>query len=249
MWAFPLPRALAGALVVAVVLLARPFPSGAGDDPQVRRAVSTFFRHAEVLRLDVVPDLYEGGFARVSVYAANATLAEGGLRVDEAWIRLVGISFNPAALRAGEFRVESVRDTAIHMRVSLENLERHFIERNPWKDIRLWTQDGFLYGRGTVPLAGIATRMELRGFFAVGNTPELYFYVDRLRVNGLPVPEALLREMERRYNPLLTQADWPVRFKLRSARLTRTDLIVSSQSHFGDGGSVRGGGDPGTPTP
>ncbi|MDR5683708.1 MAG: hypothetical protein QN163_06765 [Armatimonadota bacterium] len=241
-------RPLGAGLLVVAFLLGGTIPSGAAD-PLVRRAVSTFFRDAEVLRVDVVPDLYEGGYARVSVYAANATLAEGGLRIDEAWTRLVGVSFNPKALRAGEFRVDGVRDTAIHMRVSLPNLERYFVERNPWKDIRLWAQDGYLHGRGTVPLGGVPTRVELRGFFAAGNTPELYFYVDRLRVNGLPVPDPLLREMERRYNPLLTQDDWPVRFKLRSVRLVGTNLIVSSQSHFGDGCTFCGGGDPGTPTP
>jgi hypothetical protein len=216
-----------------------------GDEVLLRRALSTFFREAQVLRIDAVPDLYEGGYARVSVYVARATLS-GGFRVDEAWVRLVGVSFNPRALRAGEFQVDSVRDTAIHMRVSLKNLERYFVELNPWKDIRIWAQDGFLYARGTTLLAGIPARVELKGFFAVANRPELYFYVERLRVNGLAVPAALVRELERRYNPLLTQADWPVRFKLRSVRVTRDEVVISSDPL---GGSCTFCGDGGLPAP
>jgi len=197
------------------------------DEVLLRRALSTFFREAQVLRVDAVPDLYEGGYARVSVYAARATLS-GGFRVDEAWVRIVGVSFDPQALRAGELKVDSVRDTAIHMRVSLQSLERYFMELNPWKDIRIWAQDGFLYARGTVLLARVPARVELRGVFGVANRPELYFYVERLRVNGLGVPAAVVRELERRYNPLLTQADWPVRFKLRSVRMTQEEVVISS---------------------
>lgn len=214
---------------VSAVLLTLSAVAGRGEDAPVHRAISSFFRSAQVLRVDAVPDLYEGGYARVSVYAARATLA-GGFRVDEVWVRLLGVSFNPQALRAGEFRVDSVRDTAIHMRVSVRNLERYFTEINPWKDIRVWAQDGFLHARGTVLLSGIPTRVELKGSLAVADRPELYFHVERLRVNGLPVPPAVLRELERRYNPLLTQADWPVRFRLRSVRIRADDVVISSQA-------------------
>jgi hypothetical protein len=222
-------------LCALLIALATPIPSDAADDPLVRRAVATFFRHAEIMRLDVVPDLYEGGYARVSIYVTNATLAESGMRVDEACVRLVGVSFNPEALRAGEFRVDSVRGTAIHMRVGLRNLERYFNERSPWEDIRLWSQDGLLHGRGTVPLRGTRVHVELRGFFAVENTPQMYFFLRWMRLGGLPLPEVVLREMERRYNPLLRQDGWPVRFTLRSVRLGATDLVISSHPHPSDG--------------
>lgn len=232
-----------------LVALATPVPSGAADDPLVRRAVATLFRQAEILRLDVVPDIYEGGYARVSIYVANATLAESGMRVDEAWMRLVGVTFNPGAMRAGEFRVDSVRDTAIHMRIGLRNLERYFNERSPWGDIRLWSHDGLLHGRGTVPLGGARVHVELRGFFAVENTPQMHFFLQGMRLGGLPVPEAVLREMERRYNPLLRQDGWPVRFNLRSVRLEATDLVVSSHPHPGDGCPFCGGGSTPRSTP
>lgn len=234
---------LAGGLSLVLAL-----PGRGGDDEALRRAIATFFRDAQVLRVDAVPDLYEGGYARVSVYAAGATLT-GGFRVDEAWVRLVGASFNPQALRAGQFRLDSVRDTALHMRVSYPNLERYFRQLNPGQDVRLWSDGGSVYGRGTVPLFGVPTRVELKGFFAVGNTPELYFYVERLRVNGLPVPEAVVRELERRFNPVLTQADWPVRFRLRSVRANRDEVVVTSQPAAGEGCRVCREVGPAAPTP
>ncbi len=199
------------------------------DETALRRAVSTFFQEARVLRVDAVPDLYEGGYARVSVYAAGATLT-GGFRVDEAWVKLVGPSFNPQALRRGQFQLDGVRDTALHMRVSFQSLEQYFSQLTPGQRVRLWSDRGLVYGRGTVPLWGAFLPVELRGTFAVDGGPELYFRVDRLRVNGLPVPEAVLKELERRFNPVLTQKDWPVRFKLRAVVVNTGDVMVSSQA-------------------
>lgn len=198
------------------------------DESPLRRAVSSFFQEARVLRIDAVPDLYEGGYARVSVYAAQAILT-GGFRVDEAWVKLVGASFNPQALRRGQFQLDGVRDTALHMRVSFRNLERYFSQLTPGQQVRFWSERGWVHGRGTVPLWGVFVPVELRGVFAVTGGPELYFRVQRLRVNGLPVPEAVVGELERRFNPVLTQKDWPVRFKLRAVRVDAEGVVVSSQ--------------------
>jgi hypothetical protein len=202
-------------------------PAASQDEPLLRQAVASFFRDARVLRLDAVPDLYEGGYARVSVYAARATLS-GGFRVDEAWVRLVGASFNPQALRRGQFQLDGVRDTALHMRVTFDSLELYFSQLTPGQRVRLWSERGLVYGRGVVPLWGAQLPVDLRGVFAVDGGPELYFRVERLRVNGLPVPDAVVRELERRFNPVLTQKDWPVRFKLRAVVVNAEDVVVSS---------------------
>ncbi|MFN3285238.1 MAG: LmeA family phospholipid-binding protein [bacterium] len=220
-------------------------PVASADEALVRQAVASFFREARVLRVDVVPDLYEGGYARVSVYAARATLSDG-FRVDEAWVRLVGVSFNPQALRRGQFQVDGVRDSALHMRVSFENLEQYFSQLTPGQRVRLWSERGYVYGRGVVPLWGAQLPVELRGAFAVEGGPEMYFRLDRLRVNGFPVPEPVVRELERRFNPVLTQKDWPVRFKLRAVVVNSQDVVVSSQpgascricADFGPAGSA-----------
>lgn len=222
------PRTVAAltAAVLAALVASGPSPA---TEHLLRQAVASFFREARVLRVDAVPDLYEGGYARVSVYAAEATLADG-FRVDEAWVRLVGASFNPQALRRGQFQLDGVRDTALHMRVSLENLERYFSQLTPGQRVRLWSERGYVYGRGVVPLWGQLVPVELRGVFAVDGGPELYFHVDRLRVSGLPVPEPVVKELERRFNPVLTQKDWPVRFKLRAVRTGPEDVVVSSHA-------------------
>ncbi len=222
------PRALWACLLLGLawaVLAAQQAPA---DEALLRRAVSSFFQDARVLRVDAVPDLYEGGYARVSVYAARATLT-GGFRVDEAWVRLVGASFNPQALRRGQFQLDGVRDTALHMRVSFRSLEQYFSQLTPGQQVQLWSERGAVYGRGRVPLWGVPLPVELKGTFAVDGGPELYFHVQRLRVNGFPVPEAVVRELERHFNPVLTQKDWPVRFKLRSVRVNDEDVVVSSQ--------------------
>ncbi|MDR7488015.1 MAG: LmeA family phospholipid-binding protein [Armatimonadota bacterium] len=248
---------LAVVMVVAVVLapawgLAVRGPAvGAAppdeDEALLRRALGTFLRDASTLRVEAVPDLYEGGYARISIYARGARLAESGLRIDEAWVRLVGATLNPRELRAGHFRVESVRDSSLHLRISLRSLEEHFAGGNPRSDIRLTAEDGYLVGSGTVPVNGIPTRVRLRGFFAVDGSTEVYFYIETAHVNGLPVPTPLVRRLEQQINPILTQRTWPVTFRLRSLRLGKEDLVLSSQ---GDGtcpacGGVGGGQAPG----
>ena len=235
-------RAFPLALVVAMLITGAP-PAAADDDALLRKALSSFYRAAETLRFDVVPDLYEGGYARISVYAKKARLAGSGLLVDEVWMRLVGVTLSVPHLKQGVFRVESVRDSAIHLRVSLRSLEQYFIAGNPWDDIRLWSDGEYLFARGTVSLNGLPTRVEMKGFFAVGGTQALYFYVENLRVNWLPLPEVVLRNMERQYNPIVDQQTWPVTFKLRSVRLSKDDLVVSSQ-HDPRVCSFCAGGDP-----
>lgn len=246
---------LAVVIVVAVVLTpawaGRAPAAGAAppdeDEALLRRALATFLRDASALRVEAVPDLYEGGYARISIYARGARLAEGGLRIDEAWVRLVGATLNPRELRAGRFRVESVRDSSLHLRISLRSLEEHFAGGNPRSDIRLTAEDGYLVGSGTVPVNGVPTRVRLRGFFAVDGSTEVYFYIETAHVNGLPVPTPLVRRLEQQINPILTQRTWPVTFRLRSLRLGKEDLVLSSQP---DGacpacGGVGGGQAPG----
>ncbi|MCS7234603.1 MAG: LmeA family phospholipid-binding protein [Armatimonadota bacterium] len=220
-------RTFAALILLALAGLVPTQPAASQDDPLLRQAVASFFRDARVLRLDAVPDLYEGGYARVTIYAARAALT-GGFRVDEAWVRLVGASFNPQALRRGQFQLDGVRDTALHLRVTFDSLELFFSQLTPGQRVRLWSERGWVYGRGVVPLWGAQLPMDLRGVFVVNGGPELYFRVDRLRVNGLPVPEAVVKELERRFNPVVTQKDWPVRFNLRAVVVNADDVVVSS---------------------
>lgn len=216
-------------LAIIAMTLITIAPAAAHEHEALQRSLLRFFRGAELLRVEAVPDLYEGGYARISVYAKRARLDEGGLLVDEAWVRLRGVTLSVPHLREGTFRVVSVRDAAIYLRVSVRSLEQYFIAGNPWDDIRVWSEDGYLFARGTVPLLRIPTRVEMKGYFAVEGTHEIFFYVERLRVNWLPLPEFLLRNMERQYNPVIDQKTWPVIITLRSIRLSKEELVVTSE--------------------
>lgn len=210
--------------MVLVLILAG--STAAQTDPDLRRAFGNFLQTKDV-RVDSVPDLYAGGYARISVYARNASL--GSMVVDEVWFRLVGVTLDPAALQQGTLRILDTRDTFMHARATIKNLEEYFRAGNPIKDIRLRSDGEYLYMEGTVPLVGVLTKVWLKGFFQVGGTKEVYFYINDLRLNGLPVFDPLIRTLEAKYNPVLTQATWPVTFKIRALKMTKEWFVVSSQ--------------------
>jgi len=221
-------RGLGAALSAALVIVLVALPAAA-DDALLRRAFGAFLRSADELRIEAIPDLYEGGYARISVFSRRVLLTEG-MRVDEAMIRLVGVSLDPEALRAGALKVLDFRDSAMQVRVLLKRLQDYFNAGSPTDDIRLWAENGYLYGAGTVLFQGKPARMRMKGFFAVSGTTEIYFYFDTLHANGLPLPMAVIHDLERQINPILHQRLWPVTFKIRSVRLDAQGLTVSTQS-------------------
>ncbi len=232
------------AIVIAALLVAGARASAArpdGDEAGLRRAFGSFIS-AQEMRFDTVPDLYPGGYARISVYAKKATL--GGMFVDEAWFRLIGVTLDVGALQRGELRILDTRDSAMHAKASIKSLEEYFQQGNPVKDIKLWSDGEFLHGEGTVPLAGGMAKISLRGFFSVGGTKDVYFYVSDLRVNSLPVLSPLIKKWEDEINPVFRQTQWPVTFKIRALKMTKEWLIVSSQAdpeapcHFCTGGNA-----------
>ncbi len=232
------PPVLALALLATVVLAV---PAEA-DEALLRRAFGTFLRSAEELRIEAIPDLYEGGYARITV-AGRRLLLNEGLRVDEATVRLVGVSLDPAALGAGVLKVLDFRDSALQVRVLLRSLQDYFNAGNAFDDIRLWAEDGYLLGSGTVMLRGQPTRLRMKGFFAVSGTTEVFFYFDTLHAGALPVPSAAIRDLERQLNPVMHQRLWPVTFKIRSIRLDAQSLTISSQGE-GSGPGYGGGQQP-----
>lgn len=211
------------------------------DQANLRRAFGNFIA-AKEMRFDIVPDLYPGGYARISVYAKKASL--GGLLVDEVWFRLVGVTLDAAALQRGDLVIVDTRDSALYARASIKRLEEYFQDGNPVKDIRLWSDGQYLHGQGTVPLGGAMAKVYLRGFFAVEGTKDVYFYVDDLRVNGLPMFSPLIKKWEDEINPILHQTNWPVTFKIRALKMTKERLVISSQvdteapCHFCTGGDA-----------
>lgn len=224
--------------VAALVTTALVVLPAAADEALLRRAFASFMTSAEHLAIEAIPDLYDGGYARISV-TARRVLLNDGLRVDEASIRLVGVTLDPAALRAGTLRVLDFRESALQARVALRSLQDYFNAGSALQDLRLWAEDGYLLGTGTVVWNGQPARMRMKGFLAVSGTTEVHFYFDTLHVGGLPVPTMVIREIERQMNPVVHQRNWPVTFKIRSVRLDANGLTVSTQ---GDGGCPACGG-------
>lgn len=241
-----LPELWLGAMLAVVA--AAP---AAADEALLRRAFESFLHSAEELRIEAIPDLYDGGYARVTVTGRRVRLTQG-LRVDEALINLVGVSLDPEALRAGKLRVLDARDSAMQVRVLWRSMEEHFNagtskvlrdnlgSASPTQDIRLWEKDGYLYGSGTIMFGGTLRRMHMKGFFAVDGTTEIYFYIETLHANGLPLPISVIRGVERRINPVVHQRDWPVRFKIRSVRLDTEGLTISSRADAAAPGQTGG---------
>src|SRR5205807_10125864 len=50
--------------------------------------------------------------------------------------------------------------------------------------------------------------------------PEIYFHIEALFVNSLPVPYVVVDRLERSMNPVVDFRSWPVPFKIRSFRAT-----------------------------
>lgn len=235
-------RAAPVVLAVAFVAAALAALPAVADEALLRRAFGAFLQSAEEMRIEAIPDLYEGGYARITAVGRRLLLNEG-LRVDEAMIRLVGVSLDPAALRAGTLRILDFRDSTLQVRVLLRSLQDYFNAGNAFDDIRLWAEDGYLLGSGTVLFRGQPTRLRMKGFFAVSGTTEIFFYFDTLHAGALPVPSAAIRDLERQLNPVMHQRLWPVTFKIRSVRLDAQSLTISSQGE-GAGPGYGGGQQP-----
>jgi hypothetical protein len=182
------------------------------------------------MRMDVVPDIYEGGYARVSVYAQQA--AVGGMRVDEMWIRLVGTSFDPAELRAGRIKVLQVRDSGVYGRLNLQSIEAFLRQQGTIRDARLTRDEDAVIATGTLLVDGVPTQVRIKGLFQVYGEPEVTFHIQSLVVNGLPLPTFVIERLERQLNPVVDFRSWPVPFKIRSFRATRDGFVLSSQRDF-----------------
>lgn len=221
-----LRRAIAAMLAGAFTFVAVSTATGQ-DDGDLLRAFSGFLKTRE-LAIDRVPDLYPGGFARISVHARNADL--GGMLVDEIWVRLIGVSLDPDALRSGRLRVLDQRGSGIHGRLRVQRLQDFFLSANTFSDLRLWIDGPYLYGEGSFPYNGAPIRIWLKGRFSVNGTKDIYLHIDNMRVNGFPLFVPIIRILEAQINPVLSQRDWPVTFTIRSLQMTRDGFILSSQA-------------------
>jgi hypothetical protein len=211
---------------VAVLVFTR-LPAVIGqDDGDLRRSLAGFLRTQDMV-IDTVPDLYPGGYARISIHARSANM--GGMVVDDVWVQLIGVSLDPAALQQGKFRVMDYRGTAIHGQVGVRRLQEYFTAGGAIKDLQLWSDGASLYGEGSFPYEGVTIRVWLKGQFSVDGSKEVHFHIENMTVDGFPLFSPIIRVLEDKINPVLSQRDWPVTFKLKSLQMTKEGFVLSSQ--------------------
>lgn len=214
-----------GAVLVTLIVLRPPAALG-DDDGDLRRSFTVFLKTADIL-MDNVPDLYPGGYARISLHARNANL--GGMVVDDVWVQLIGVSLEPDQLRQGRLRVLDYRGTAIHGQVGVTRLQSFFTSGGAIKDLQLWSDGTSLYGEGSLPYEGATIRVWLKGQFSVDGSKDVRFHIENMRVDGFPLFSPIIRLLEDRINPVISQRDWPVTFRLRSLQMTKDGFVLSTQ--------------------
>jgi hypothetical protein len=190
----------------------------------------TLLNSPPVFRMDVVPDTYEGGYARVSVYAEHPQIE--GMSIDQLWIRLIGASFDPTALNQGTLKVLGVRDSAIYGKLALASVQDYLNHQGAVRQVTLSVAGDTVTARGTVLYNGAATRVRMQGEFQVYGAPEVFFHIQTLSVNSIPVPYALVDRVERQMNPVVDFRTWPVPFPVRSFHQSANTFILSSQADY-----------------
>ena len=226
-------RRVAGLLVLGCLLGTGVPARGAWSFASVevlRPIFSRLLGDPPLIRMDVVPDIYEGGYARVSVYSQQAAIV--GMRIAEIWIRLVGVSFDPGELRQGTLKVLQVRDSGVYGRLNLENIEAFLRQQGTIRGVRLTRDQDAVIATGTLTFDGVPTQVRIKGLFQVYGEPEIYFHIQTLVVNGLPIPYVMIDRLERQLNPVVDFRSWPVPFKIRSFRAVQDGFILSSQRDF-----------------
>jgi len=236
-------RVAALLLILLASLSAAPFPARADLPLASTDVLRPIFSHLlgdpPSFHMEVVPDLYEGGYARISLYARNVDIK--GMRIDEIWIRLVGASFDPEALRQGVLKPLEIRDSAIYGKLDLGRVQDFLNRQGAVQNVNLSTNGESVVGTGTVVYNGIPTHVRMQGIFQVYGEPEVFFHIQALLVNSLPIPYVLVDRLERQMNPIVDFRTWPVQFRIRSFRQTSEGFALSSQRDFSQPCNICGG--------
>jgi hypothetical protein len=217
-------------LVVVICMGGLLLPAVAEPQTTSQEDLKALFGHLlgnpPFLHMEAVPDIYDGGYARVSLYGRNVNIK--GMLIDELWIKLVGVSFDPAELRAGDIKILDIRDDAIYGKLSLAAVQDFLGRQASVSDVRLGTNAEAITGAATVNYNGIPTRVRMQGVFQVYGEPEVFFHIQALSVNSIPVPYILAANLERQINPVLDFRSWPVAFKIRTFKQTSRGFVLSS---------------------
>ena len=217
----------------------------AGAEPQststqeLRGLFSRLLGDPPLIHMEAIPDLYDGGYARVSVYGRHVMIK--GMLIDELWIKLVGVSFDAAELKRGNLKVLDLRDDAIYGKLTLAAVQDYLNKQAAVQDVRLGVNAEAVTGAATVMYNGIPTHVRMQGVFQVDGDPEVFFHIQALSVNGIPVPYILAANLERQINPVVDFRTWPVQFKIRTFKQTPEGFVLSSQRDLGQPCNACGG--------
>jgi len=215
-WAGTL-RPSAGALLLADADLLRPVFARLLSDPPV-------------VRFDIVPDLNNGGYARIDVYAEHPVVQ--GMRLDQLRIHLAGARLDPAELHQGTLRILSVRDSELYGRFEFASVQEYLNREAAVEDVTLTTNGDVVTAAGTVRYNGIPLHVRMQGAFQVNGAPELFFHVQKVSVDAIPVPSVLVAHLERQINPIVDFRTWPVPFPIRAFQQTADGFVLSSAAHL-----------------
>jgi hypothetical protein len=232
------------ALLIAVLCVGGLLlPAGAAPQTTSEGDLRALFSHLlgdpPYLHMEAVPDIFDGGYASVSLYGRNVMIK--GMLIDELWIRLTGVSFDPTELRAGNLKVLDIRDNAIYGKLSLAAVQDYLSRQASVKDVQLATNAEAVTGAATVIYNGMPTRVRMQGVFQVYGEPEVFFHIQALSVNSIPVPYVLAADLERQINPVVDFRTWPVAFKIRSFKQMEQGFVLSSQRDFSQPCNTCGG--------
>jgi len=217
-------------------------PAGAEQTtsiPELRALFSHLLGDPPVIHMEAIPDLYDGGYARVSVYGRHVKI--NSMLIDELWIRLIGVSFDPAELRHGNLKVLDLRDNSVYGKLSVVAVQDYLNRQAAVKDVHLGVSAEAITGAATVMYNGIPTHVRMQGVFQVYGDPEVFFHIQALSVNSIPVPYVLAANLERQINPVVDFRTWPVQFKIRTFKQTPEGFVLSSQRDFAQPCNMCGG--------
>jgi len=206
-------------------------PSAAGPSAGVDALQAVFSRllgNPPVVRVTAVPGTHDGAYDQIGVYAEHAAIQ--GLRIDQLWFRLLGVTLDPSQLRRGTLQVLAVQHSAIYGKVALESVQDLLNHENTVKDVTLTTDGASTIAAGTIVYSGLPTHVRMRGTFEVSGVPEIFFHLQDLTVDALPMPGAVTAQVEQQINPVVDLRGWPVSFAIRTFRQTETGFILSSQA-------------------
>jgi len=219
-----------GALCVAALGAPRPSAAapplaGAGA---LRPVFSRLLGDPPVLRLDAVPGARDGMYERIGVYAEHAAIQ--GLLVDQLWFRLLGVTLDPSQLQHGTLQVLATQHSAIYGTVALKSVQNLLNHESAVTGVTLTADGASTIAAGTIVYAGLPTQVRMRGIFQVSGVPEIFFHLQELTVDALPMPSAVAEDLEQKINPVVDLRGWPVSFAIRTFRQTDAGFILSSQA-------------------